>query len=128
MPHTIQHRLDDIRRELAWQSWSTACLSALALVLATGMLLGLLDFLFRYLDPGLRVLSSLLLLGAVVWAWRRFVVPLLHRKSDTLFVAQQAEQQFPELHDRLSSSVEFLQQSEHDPKAGSAALRTGGSQ
>ncbi len=38
-------------------------------------------------------------------------------------IAQRIERRFPQLTDRLASTVEFLKQSEVDPQAGSAALR-----
>ena len=47
----------------------------------------------------------------------------LRRRLSDVAIAQRVERQFPQLGDRLSTSVEFLKQQEDDAFAGSAALR-----
>ena len=68
-------------------------------------------------------MSSLAVLLVVAWTCYRYLYPALARRLRDVEIAQRIENRFPNLQDRLSSAVEFLQQSEDDPQAGSAALR-----
>ncbi len=94
-----------------------------ATVMAGAIILGLVDYLIRYQDRGLRVLSTLGLVGILVWDCYRYLYGILsHRLSDAE-LARRVQCRYPELGDSLLSAVEFLRQPEDDPTAGSAALR-----
>ncbi|MCH2124670.1 MAG: hypothetical protein MK165_07755 [Pirellulaceae bacterium] len=85
--------------------------------------LGLIDYLVRFQDPGLRVICSTalcLVVGACVF---HFAIPIYHYQLSSLQVALQIERRHPELLDRLSSAVHFLQQPAEDILTGSAALQ-----
>ena len=93
------------------------------LALAAIFLVALSDYLIRFRDPGVRIICSLAVLLVVGWSFGRFVYPALQWRQSATSVAQQIERRYPQLEDRLSSAVEFLNQSEHDPLAGSVTLR-----
>jgi len=85
--------------------------------------LGLVDYLVRVQDRGLRWLAWLSLCGAAVWTIARRLWPAVSTRLNDLYLAQRIERRFPFLSDTLSSAVEFLHQSEQDPEAGSVQLR-----
>ena len=94
-----------------------------AVVLGAVIVLGVADYLIGFQDPGLRVICSLLVLGAFGWTCYRYLyLPLFVRLSE-VDLALRLQRRFPALEDRLVSAVEFLKQSEDDPVAGSPALR-----
>ena len=84
---------------------------------------GWLDYLVRFEDRGLRIMASLAFLAAVGWtAYRHFYLPRQKPLGDA-DLAMKIERRFPNLEDRLASSVDFLGQEENDPTAGSPVLR-----
>ncbi len=95
----------------------------LAAVLGSGTVIGLVDYMLRSEELGVRLIFSLLILGATIAAVMRWIVPSLKPRLSDVQVAQYVERRFPQLSDRLSSAVQFLEESEDDPMAGSAALR-----
>ena len=123
MPHPIAQNVDTIRRRLVWHRAATGICWTAAAILATACMLGVADYLFRYFDPGLRLMATTILVGIAIWSAWRVLVPFWRRPISTLAVSQRIESAFPQLNDRLSSSLDFLQQAEHDPTAGSAVLR-----
>jgi uncharacterized protein YdcH (DUF465 family) len=91
--------------------------------LAATLALGLIDYVIRYTDRGLRIMATAALAAAAAWAsYRWWYVPSRARLAP-LSVARRIEAQFPFLGDSLASAIEFLGQSEDDPTAGSAQLR-----
>jgi len=96
---------------------------AVILMVATVFGLGLLDYLVRFEDLGVRLLSSLALVVVVIWGAFRFALRAVWYRPTDLRIAQELEQRFPELNNGLSSSIEFLGQPEDSPEAGSADLR-----
>ncbi|MEX0641363.1 MAG: hypothetical protein WD468_01610, partial [Pirellulales bacterium] len=112
----LQQRLV-LRRRLVAACWIGATILAVAIVL------GLVDYLIRYSDRGLRIMATTALLAAAVWAFYRWWYVPNRRRLAPLTVAQRIEARFPQLGDALASAVEFLGQSEDDPGAGSAQLR-----
>ncbi len=123
MPHPLQQRMAVLRRRLRrlvllyGLGWITA-----AVVGAIGVL-GLADYLIRFQDPGIRILCSAAVLGALAWTGYRFLYLGLTVRLRDVDLARRLKRRFPQLGDRLVSAVEFLDQSEDDPLAGSAALR-----
>ncbi len=123
MSHPIEQKIAKLRSRLLrlvavyGLSWTVAA------VIGAVMVLGMADYVFRFQDRGLRVICSLLALGALGWAcYRLLFLPLRVRLRD-VELAVKLQRWFPKLEDRLVSSVEFLGQSQDDPTAGSAALR-----
>ncbi len=107
------------RRLVAIDGVSRAVAAAVVGVLAWC----LLDYGVRLQDRGLRLIGSLAVVALAAWALWRFAVPALRFRLDDIGVARRIERQFPELTDRLSSSVDFLLRSEDDPTAGSPQMR-----
>jgi len=123
MPHPLENKIHALRARVRRLVVLHGICWVVAAVLATVMVLGSADYLIRFQDRGIRVICSLLVLGALGWTCYRFVhLPLIFRLRD-VDLAARVQRRFPDLDDRLVSSVEFLQQSEDEPLAGSAALR-----
>jgi hypothetical protein len=123
MSHPITQNVNAIRRRLVRHRVATGACWVAAATLAAACVLGLSDYLFRYFDPGLRLMATAILVGIAIWSVWCFLVPFWRRPISTLVVSQRIESAFPQLNDRLSSSLDFLQQAENDPTAGSPALR-----
>lgn len=123
MSHLISQRVATVRRQLGWHRTVVAACRVAAVVLGMALVLGFLDYLVRYVDPGLRIMASAGLLAVLGWALWKFARPLVASRLNMLAVAQRIEQSFPHLQDRLSSSLVFLAQDESDRTAGSATLR-----
>ncbi len=121
--HPLQQLVLRIRR-----SWNRRlALELLAWGIAGGLLTVLLagsaDYSFRSVDRGLRVLLSAALLGGFGWLgwalfrrWRR-------RRWSEFRASLGLQEAFPQLGDRLASSLEFLRQDESENLAGSVAMR-----
>ena len=128
MHHPLEKKLDHLRRRQLTLA-IIQCVSYLVIAAVAGVaVLGTIDYWIRFQDAGMRVICALALLGLVGWTSYRFLYLQFLSKSwrkrlTSLRLAQRVEETFPSLGDSLASSVEFLNQSEDDPKAGSAALR-----
>ena len=123
MPHPLELKIGAVRRRAGRLVW-TFGLSRLATTLVAVLLLaGMADYLVRYQDRGVRVILSLAALGAAAWALYRFGQTVRGARFRDLDVALKIERRFPQLQDRLASTVQFLHEREDDPLAGSAALR-----
>lgn len=121
--HPLSQKITELQQELVWQRRAVAACRIGAAAIAAASLLGLIDYLVRFSDPGLRIMATAAFVVAIAWAaYRWWYLPQRQRLSP-LAVARRVEWQFPELHDSLASAIEFLQQSEHDETAGSAQLR-----
>jgi hypothetical protein len=119
----LQQRIATLRTRVRWLLTIHGLGAVVAAVVGAIVVLGWADYLIRFQDRGLRVIGWLTLLGVLGWTCYRYLYrPLTARLGDTDLAAR-LESHFPSLDDRLLSSVEFLRQSEDDPKAGSASLR-----
>jgi len=87
------------------------------------VVLGAIDYVFRFRDRGIRVMLSGALLVAVGWACCRWLYGPAMARLGQLELARRVGRRFPELGDDLPGAVEFLSQAEDDPVAGSPALR-----
>jgi len=96
----------------------------LAIGMGAALLLGLADYFWRFSDVSVRVLASAALVGGVAWSVWRFAYPAIVRQLDAVRVAQRIEQRFPELQDRLSTSIAFLDERMAGQRMGSATLRS----
>lgn len=94
-----------------------------AIVLATVMVLGALDYVVRFNDRGIRCIASLALVGVIGWAVLRYLWPALRARLTDVELALRLEGRLPILQDRLASALRFLREREDDALAGSAALR-----
>jgi hypothetical protein len=81
------------------------------------------DYSIRAHDPGVRVITSLAVLGLLGWLFSRLVLRSKTSALSLVQVAQRIERRFPELGERLSSAIAFLGQGEQDIFAGSVDLR-----
>jgi hypothetical protein len=123
MSHPLERRLVALRRRVRRRETIYALCLTTASLLAAIVALGTIDYLLQLHDRGLRIIASLAALAVFgVMAYRLLASSLLSPIRD-VDLALSAERFFPNLHNRLASAVEFLQQSEDDPTAGSPALR-----
>lgn len=123
MPHILEQKITAVRRRVRRLLLVDAAARLVALLLATALVLGLADYLVRFEDRGVRLISSLALVAACGWAFHRFVGPALRIRLSDVELALQLEQRLPILRDRLASAMRFLCQREDDALAGSSALR-----
>ena len=121
--HPLEQQVNTIRRTARtwWMLYGVGCVVAVSLGVA--LVLGGVDFTFRSQDRGVRIIASLALFSVAAWSVWRFLLPVIARRASVNSIAQQIEIRFPVLRQRLSSSLEFLHQTEDDPVAGSAAMR-----
>ncbi|MDP7305470.1 MAG: hypothetical protein QGG09_20335, partial [Pirellulaceae bacterium] len=123
MLHPLKKQVRAVRRRahrmvlvhgLGW--WS-------ALALIAAFLVGLADYLFRFQDDGARALVFVAVVSFLSVTFWRIVLPGLRRRTSDLQVAQLIEQRFPQLQDRLSSSLAFLGEPSGKAAMGSPALQ-----
>jgi hypothetical protein len=121
--HPLSQKIESLQRRLIWRRRAmAACWIAVTGIIAA-FVLGLIDYLVRFDDQGLRIVATVAFLAALTWAaYRYWYLPQQHRLAP-LVVARRVQARFPQLHDSLASAIEFLHQSEHDETAGSAQLR-----
>lgn len=123
MPHPLEAKIGAVRRRAARLVWSFALSRLFGTLVAVVVAWSLLDALLRFQDRGVRIIGSLSALAVAVWAANRCINVLRQARYSTLDVALKIERRFPELRDRLASTVQFLHDPEDDPQAGSALLR-----
>ena len=118
----VAEHLSDLRGRVRLLTWVSG-LSWTVLVLFGGMLvLGMLDWLIHFDDPGLRLVIGLALLaGSGAMLWQQLISPL-RQPLGTTFLASRIERRFPGLQSRVLSAVEFLQH-KLDAKSGSPELQ-----
>jgi hypothetical protein len=121
--HPLATRIDSLQHRLLLRRRLVAVCRIAAAVLAAALLLGAVDYAFRYADRGLRIMATAALVATAVWAAYRWWYVPSRRQLIPLTVAQRIETRFPQLGDSLASAIDFLRQSEDDPRAGSAQLR-----
>ncbi len=114
-PLSERVRLVGRRSERLVVCYAISCF--LTVVVATGFLLGMADYLVRYQDLGMRLIASTVLLTVVIVAYARYLRPAIKRRLTNLEVARRIEDRFPRLNGRLSSAISFLQQ----PNSGGSA-------
>ncbi|MHB8862676.1 MAG: coiled-coil domain-containing protein [Pirellulaceae bacterium] len=94
---------------------ATVCLAALGL--------GLVDYLVRFQDTGVRFICFALVCLVAVWGSIRYLLSAWRYRCSDVQAAQRIERRFPALGDMLSSAVAFCAQSANDVTAGSFELR-----
>jgi hypothetical protein len=123
MLHPLEERIAAIRRQVRRLVLVHAGAWLVGVTVAALLALGLLDFLLRLQDRGIRVILSLSVAGLICWVLYRFLLPAALAQFRDVDLALRLEKRFPQLSDRLSSTVQFLKQAEDDEQAGSATLR-----
>ena len=123
MPHPLEQKIAALRRRVRRMAAVYGLSVVAAALLGTMAALGLIDYLLRFQDRGLRIIASLLMLGVFAWTFYRYVFRALSVRIGDADLALRVQRRFPDLDDRLLSAVEFLHAAEDDPAAGSAALR-----
>lgn len=123
MTHALQQRVHAVGRRARRLVLMHAAAWVTALVVTALLVAGTADYLLRYDDHGVRLIVTLLVLAAAGWSVWRFLLPAWRYRPSDVDTARRIERRFPQLRDRLSSSVAFLNESEDDPRAGSPALR-----
>ncbi len=123
MAHPLHDQIRAIARQARWLLVWHGLGWFVAVALSVAFALGLADYLLRFQDRGVRIISSLALIGVVLESFRRFVYPAWRRHFTEIEVAQQIERRFPQLGNRLSSAIEFLRVDVAADYAGSPALQ-----
>ena len=123
MPHPLIQEIRAVARRAKrlLVVYGAAAVSVTLLICA--FTAAVVDYVFRIHDPGVRLMLSIAVLLAAAAGVQRFLLPALRRQWTDVEIARRLEQRFPHLRDRLSSTIDFLNQGEHEPTAGSAALR-----
>ena len=121
--HLVTEKIAVLQRQLVWRHRATAICWIAATTLTAACVLGLIDYLVRFADSGLRIMASAALLAAAAWAVYYWWLRTKRQRIGQLSVARRVESRFPQLRDALASAVEFLNQPEEDLTAGSAQLR-----
>ncbi len=121
--HPLRDKIGQLRSRLRQLLLLYGVSATVAAVVGAAVLLGMADYLFRSHDAGVRVLSSLGLLAVFGWVgYRCLWLPLATRLADAE-LALRVRRRFPQLGDQLASALEFLEQPDEEPTAGSPVLR-----
>src|SRR3989304_3031331 len=123
MPHPLERKITRLRGRMRCLVTAYGLSAAVTGVLAALILLGLLDYLLRFQDQGLRIFASLAFWGTLAWTFYRFIYLPATVRISNLDLAVKLQRHFPQLDERLASAVEFITQDEDDITAGSPALR-----
>ncbi len=114
-------------RAIARRARGLVCLYAISWFFATIVLavlcLGLIDYLVRFQDLGIRLICCGLVWLVAVWSGFRFLGTAWRYRCSDLQAAQRIEGRFPGLGDLLSSAIAFGVQDAADARAGSLELR-----
>jgi len=123
MSHSIQRQIHAIARRARRLLVVHGMCWFVAIVVAVAFVFGWVDYSLRLQDRGVRIILSTAL--GLIWIWSlwRFILPSLRRQFSDLEVAQRVERRFPQLGDRLSSSLEFLRADSMANRAESASLQ-----
>lgn len=122
MASQIVERIDATRRRLRRIVWLRGAAWLVVGVVGVGTLATLADWMLQ-VSPGMRLLFLLMLFGcAVGMVYRYWYLPLRGRLTQ-LDIALEVERLHPELGERLSSTVCFLNTPANDAFAGSKVLR-----
>ena len=114
MAEQLFARLEALRQRVRQLLWIHGACWLAATFLGALLICGMLDWLLRLEDVGLRCVLSLTVVGLSGFVgWRVLVVPLLTQLTD-LDLALRIERRYPDLRDSLASAVQFLQSGQTD--------------
>lgn len=121
--HVLVSRVEEARqavvRRVRIRGTAWGLFAAISFVLA----MALFDYLLRQDDMGTRWFLSLVTLSGLVFAVVWWMVPAWQWQPSLQQIAQRIEQFFPELRDKISSALFFLQQDESDATGSSPYFR-----
>ncbi|MBI2824870.1 MAG: hypothetical protein HYX69_09305 [Planctomycetia bacterium] len=123
MAHPLTQQLERLRRRARGFVIREATARAVLVVVLTAALLALADYLVHIQDRGLRAILTLAALAACAVGVRRVARAIRGSRYRPVQVAQCVERLHPGLRGSLASAIEFLQEREDDPRAGSPDLR-----
>ena len=123
MVHPLEQKIGEIRRRARTLLVTYGLCVVVGTLLVSVAAVGLADYFIHFRDRGVRVICLLVVLGASGWAVYRYLLTALRSQMRDVDVALRIERRFPAFQDKLASTIEFLKQSEDDPRAGSALLR-----
>jgi hypothetical protein len=123
MSNPLQHQVQAIARRARRLLLVHGLCWFVVVVVSVAFVFGCVDYLLRLQDQGVRVILSLAFGLSLLWSLRRFVIPSMRHRFGDLEVAYQVEQRFPQLGDRLSSSLDFLRHDNAAHQTESACLR-----
>lgn len=123
MPHALQLKLTSLRARVRRLLVVYGASWTVGLALVGTLACCLLDYVLRFQDHGVRAIVSCAWLAFLGWSAWRFAGRCFAARLSDVDLALKVERSMPALRDRLASSLEFLEESEDDPLAGSAALR-----
>src|SRR5262245_947008 len=118
----LRHRLAVLRRRLRFVATFRGVAWLIAVVLATFLVFGLLDWRFHLPALVRGVVLAGLLAGVGVIAFRMLFRPL-SEPVDDLSLALRVEERYPALNDALASTVQFLDRGETGPDGESPGMR-----
>ncbi len=123
MQHPLQASVARLRRSVRRQITLRGVSLVVLATLTLALLLGWVDYLIRFEDPGLRIICTTVVVALAAWVgyrwlWRPLAIPL-----GDLILAMRIERRFPQLQGELASALEFLNESADDVTAGSLSLR-----
>jgi hypothetical protein len=102
--HPLAQKIASLQRRLLWRRRAAAACAVLATVIAAALVLGTADYVLRFADPGLRIMISMVFVGAITWAVYRWWYRPSRASLAPLAVARRVEQRFPQLRDSLASA------------------------
>lgn len=123
MFHPLTAKLGRLRSQTRRRALCYGLSVTFLVLLGAIVSMGLLDYLFRFEDRGLRIMASAFVVAAWLWAFYRYVLSMFWMPLSDAALARRVECCFPSLGDRLQSAVELLHARKDDPAAGSDGLR-----
>ncbi|RCS41085.1 hypothetical protein DTL42_21125 [Bremerella cremea] len=121
--HLLVTRVEEARqavmRRVRLRGTAWGLFAAISFLLA----MALFDYLLRQDDVGTRWFLSLITLAGLAFAFVWWTLPAWQWHPSLQQIAQRIEQFFPELHDKISSALFFLQQDEADAAGSSPYFR-----
>ena len=121
--HPVVEKVAAARQGAVWRVRLRGTAWALCATLAIVLAMILLDALLRQEDVGTRWFLSLVTLAAMIAAGVVWIVPAWKWNPTLLQVAQRIERFYPELRDKISSALFFLEQDEDDAAGSSPYFR-----
>lgn len=121
--HPLAMRFGRLRRRVQLLITLRGLGHVAAVVIAAATVAALLDYTFRFEDPGGRLFLLLVLLGLGATSVFRFLLRPLMVPWGAVELARLLERQHPKLDGSLASALEFLETPADDPVWGSAELR-----
>lgn len=121
--HSLERRVQAVAAHARWLRSLYAASWIVATLVGSVVVWGLIDYFVHVSEAGVRAIASAaIVLVTTLVAWR-YAWPAWRAPAGMLAVAQQIERRFPELGDRLSSSLAFLNEHDEGALSGSPALR-----